>query len=183
MYEVYLRLRFDSPCLGSSRSEVEGGPDRMLRGSDGNVVFSQVWWRTIVCQGAKSVGRHQDRVRAILWTSAVDGTTKIFRRYYHLRSESGETQKLLKDHEAFLIGDVIGVKALIPDDVPMEEFRDIMSVAGEYFGISPFGWKMGYGKFKVVEIARTRMKEQRDVNASSDAVDQGKSVGGDAGNP
>lgn len=156
MYEVYLRLQFDSACLGSTRNEVEGGPDKMLRSTDGNVVFSQTWWRTIITQGAKSFGRHQDRVKSVLWASAVDGTTRLFRRYYHLRNNQGEPQKCFKDHEAFLAGDVIGVKALVPDDVPIEDIKDIMSVAGEYFGISPFGWKMGYGKFKVIEVGRTK---------------------------
>ena len=180
MYEIYLRLRFDSPCLGSTRSDAEESTDRMLRGPDGNVMFSQVWWRTIVCQGARCFGRHQERVKSVLWTSSVDGTSKMFRRYYHLRSETGESQRLFKDHEAFLAGDVIGVKALVPDDVPLEDFRDIMSIAGEYFGISPFGWKMGYGKFKVVEAARTRMKEHGN-GANGNALDQGQHPGGDAG--
>lgn len=175
MYEVYLRLQFDSACLGSCRNEVEGGPDRMLRSADGNVIFSQTWWRTIVVQGAKCVGRHQDRVKSVLWTPSVDGTTKLFRRYYHLRNEKGVPQKLFKDHEAFLAGDIIGIKALVPDDIPMEDIRAIMAVAGEYFGISPFGWKMGYGKFKVVEAAKTMtmMKEQRNVKTGN-AVDQGQ---------
>ena len=180
MYEVCLRLRFESPCLGSMRNEKEGDPDQMMHNADGNVTFSQTWWRTIVCQGAHSYGKHQDRVRALLWTPAVDGTTKLFRRYYHLRNEKGVPQKLFKDHEAFLAGETIGVKALVPDDVPIEDLRDIMAIAGEYFGISPFGWKMGYGKFKVLEVARTRLKEQQSDKVGN-AVDQGQPAGGNAG--
>lgn len=183
MYEVYMRLQFDSPCLGSTRSESPDGPDTMMHGPNGNVVFSQTWWRTVVCQGAQSYEKHQHRVKSILWTPSVDGTTKLFRRYYHLRDKNGEVQKLFMDHEAFLAGDVIGVKALVPDDIPLEDLRDIMSIAGEYFGISPFGWKMGYGKFKVVEAARTRAKDHQDAPKPSNPVDQGQPAGGDAGNP
>lgn len=180
MYEVYLRLRFDSPSLGSTINETAGGPDRMLRGPDGSVTFSQVWWRTIVCQGAKCFGKHQERVKAVLWSSSVDGTTKIFRRHYHLRGEDGEVRKLYKDHEAFLTGDVIGVKALVPDDIPLEDFKNIMSVSGEYFGISPFGWKKGFGKFKVVEAARA-VKEHHEQQG--DDAHQGEPAGDHASNP
>lgn len=179
MYEVYLRLQFDSPCLGSMRNDVDGGPEKMMRGTSGNVIFSQTWWRTIIVQGANSFGKHQDRVRAVLWASDVDGTTKLFRRYYTTRSEKGEVQKCFKDHEAFLAGDVIGVKALVPDDIPIEDMRHIMSIAGEYFGISPFGWKMGYGKFKVVESARTMLKEQRDD--AGDLGSKGEPTGNQSG--
>ena len=175
MYEVYLRLRFDAPCLGSVRGETDGSPDTMLRSPDGSVIIPQTYWRTIVCQGAKSYGKHQERVRGMLWTPSVDGTTNIFRRYYHLRSNEGANKKMFKDHEAFLTGDVIGVKALVPDDVPLEDLREIMTITGEYFGISPFGWKMGYGKFKVLEAMRTRREGQNEQD--SNTVDQGKSSG------
>ncbi len=170
MYEVCLRLRFDSPCLGSLRGE-ENGPDKMMRDTDGHVTFSQTWWRTVICQGAESYGKHQDRVKGVLWAPIVDGTTKLYRRYYHLSSEQGAPQKMYKDHEAFLAGEIIGVKALVPDDIPLEDLRDIMAIAGEYFGISPFGWRMGYGKFKVLEAVRTR-KDQNE--RTSDAGDKGQ---------
>lgn len=151
MYEVYFRLRFDSPCLGNMRPEDESKPDTMMRNLDGAVTFSQTWWRTVVLQGANSYGKHQERVKGILWASAVDGTTKIFRRHYQK-----DGKKLVKDHESFVAGDVIGVKALVPDDIPITDLKEIMDISGEYFGISPFGWKMGYGKFKVIEIGRTK---------------------------
>jgi len=180
MYEVCLRLRFDSACLGSMRDEADEHVARMQRGPDGNVIFAQTWWRTIIGQGARSYGKHQERVRSVLWTSTVDGTTKMFRRYYYLRDANGDRQQCFRDHESFLAGEVIGVKALVPDDVPLEDLRDIMSIAGEYFGISPFGWKKGYGKFKVLEITRTRAKEQQDVKLG-DTVGQGKPVIGNPG--
>jgi hypothetical protein len=182
MYEVCLKLRFDSPCLGNVRGETEEDPAKMMRGPDGNVTFSQTWWRTIVCQGARCYGKHQERVRKILWGSSVDGTTQIHRRYYHLRSETGPSQRMHKDHESFMPGEVIGVKVLVPDDVPIEDFRDIMAIAGEYFGISPFGWTKGFGKFKVVEAFKTRQPKKEEADGKiSDVVGQGEPAGGNAG--
>jgi len=178
MYEVCLKLRFETPSLGSKRGEKEGDPDQMIRGPDGNVTFSQTWWRTIVCQGAKCYGKHQERVRSILWGSSVDGTTKMFTRYYLLRDSQGRSQKLCKEHEAFLAGEIIGVKAMLPDDIPIEDFKDIMAVAGQYFGISPFGWKMGFGKFTVTEITRApQMKKEAQNAENGNPVNQGKPVG------
>lgn len=185
MYEVFMRLRFDSPCLGNVMSTVPGAPSTMPRGPDGNVTFSQTWWRTIVCQGAESYGKHQNRVKSILWTAAVDGTPKIFRRHYSLKETDGVkffVRRIAVDHEAFLAGDVIGIKALVPDDVPLGDLRDLMGIAGEYFGISPFGWKKGFGKFKVLEV--TRITKAKDNNDNSNVGDQGQphvSKSGDAG--
>lgn len=149
MYEVYLRLRFDTPCLGNLRRE-DPHPNTMMRDHDGNIIFSQVWWRAIVLQAASTRCLHQEQVRNILWSPEVDGTVKLHKRYYSLNG-----QRFYKEHEAFLANDVIGVKALIPDDITIEDLTELMGIAGAYYGISPFGWKQGFGKFKVVEIART----------------------------
>jgi len=180
MYEVYMRLQFDSPCLGSTPDDTDDTVSRMRRGPNGNVIFSQTWWRTIICQGAESYSKHQERVKSVLWTPNVDGTTKMYRRHYKLKSKDGEYNGHIMDHESFLSGDIIGVKALVPDDISLEDLKDIMSLAGEYFGISPFGWKKGFGKFKVLELSHTRLKEQR--NGQSKVVDQGESTGDNTSN-
>ena len=183
-YEVDIRLSFIEPCLGNERYP-DPEPNRMLRNTEGTVVFMQAWWRTVLLKAAQAYGKHQDRVKQVRWTPEIDGTVKLFTRYYFVKANNTRVQHA-KAHEAFERGDVIGVRALVPDDVPLVEFREILQLAGTYFGISPFGWRRGFGKFNVVEMHRVYGNATRsnidnsgkpDVRNAGNGVDLGNSEG------
>jgi len=154
MYEVCIKLRFNEPCLGGVR-QPDPLPNLMSRGADGGVVFAAVWWRSIMERSAKVYNRHQRRVLDILWAPEVDGTPKTYKRYYTESDERDGRVTRCKYHEAFLRGDTVGICALIPDDIPIREFEEILVIAGKYFGISQFGWRKGFGKFSVVLVEKT----------------------------
>lgn len=147
-YEVCIRIEFSSECLGNIRKP-DPEPNLMLRDQAGTVIFNQSWWRSATKRAADVFGKHQMKIREVRWTPEVDGTIKLYDRYYFANGE-----RHIKQHEAFLVGDVVGVRALVPDDIPIDDFESIMSVAGRYFGISPFGWRKGKGRFKVLEVER-----------------------------
>jgi len=151
-YEAYVRIMFNAPCLGNERFP-DPEPNKMLRNADGNIVFLQVWWRTVIGQAAKAYNKHQRVVSKVRFSPEVDGTVKLHKRYY-FRNDKGARVKRYKLHEAFESGDVIGVKALVPDAIPLDDFREILELGGAYYGISPFGWSKGYGRFKVVECGK-----------------------------
>jgi len=175
VYEVCIKLCFNEPCLGNVRQE-DPKPNLMERNPEGNVIFSSIWLRSITERAAKVYNRHQRRILDVMWNAEVDGTPKIHRRYYNVWDDE-KKNKRFKSHEAFLRGDVIGLRALIPDDIPMREFEDIMSMAGEYFGISPFGWRKGYGKFKVTLVERMHDRRRRE-HERGEAVCEGEHAGG-----
>jgi hypothetical protein len=166
VYEVCIKLCFNEPCLGNVR-QADPEPNLMERNPEGNVIFSAVWWRSITERAARVYNRHQSRILDIMWNAEVDGTPQIYKRYYNVW-EDDKKKKRFKNHEAFLRGDVIGLRALIPNDIPMREFEEIMSMAGEYFGISPFGWRKGYGKFKVTLVERMHDRRRREHEESGD---------------
>lgn len=147
--ELQIRLEFTTPCLGNERND-DPEPNRMMRDTGGSVIFLQSWWRACIGEAADIYGKHQKRVSDIRWNPCVDGTIELHKRFYYKQGI-----KYFKEHESFLQGAVIGVKALVPDDVPVEDFHEIMSLAGTYRGISPFGWRHGYGKFIVREVTQT----------------------------
>ena len=167
MYEVCIKIRFSEPCLGSERSRGKG-PDKMERSPEGNVIISAVRWRFIMVRAADVYNRHQKRVLDVMWNAEIDGTTKIFKRHYRIE-ENGQSFTRVKEHEAFLRGDTVGVRALVPDDIPIREFEEILSLAGEYFGISPFGWKRGFGKFKVMLVEKMYDRRRREHAESKPA--------------
>lgn len=158
-YEVDIRITFIEPCLGNER-QPDPTPNMMRKDQNGNVTFQQVWWRTILQKAAEAYSKHQKRVKCIVWSPEVDGTVKIYKRQYKKRMTDGTLEIRYKKHEAFCKGDTVGIKALLPNDISIEDFREILTIAGKYYGISPFGWRKGYGKFQVVGVERVYGRKQ-----------------------
>lgn len=154
MIEVEMQLQFVTPCLGNVRCE--DGIDRMNRMPSLHPIFDPpkvrfmpTWWKNCVSFGAKGLAKHQNRVRNIRWDPSVTGDLSIIERHYKDGDQTG-----IKKHEGFAEGAVIAVKAMLPDGLPIEDFRKIMNLGGTYVGISPYGHKLNWGRFKVVNIAK-----------------------------
>jgi hypothetical protein len=142
MQEVEITLEFITPCLGNIRRP---DIDRFERDSEGNVIFLASWWREVLRYGAQALGRHQGLVKRVRMHARITGDVKQFCRYY--------SSTAFKTHEAFLAKDCISARAMLPTGLPAEDFREILRLAGEYVGISPYGWKEGYGQFLVKDVA------------------------------
>jgi len=140
MREVRVSLRFITPCLGNKRSVDQ--PDKMLRDAAGSVVFISTWWSIILTYGARALSKHQAQIRTVSWDQKVKGVTSVYRRYY--------TETDYTEHEAFDTGSVIQVNALLPESIPLEDFEEILRIAGTYKGISPYGHDKGFGRFELI---------------------------------
>ena len=94
--------------------------------------------------------RHQKFVENVRFSLEVDGMPtpipeEAFKRHY--------SRKLFSLHEAFLANDVVGITCLVPGEINNDDFWRLMSLAGEYYGMSPF--EPGkYGMFKIESIRR-----------------------------
>ena len=139
MREVEVKLQFMTPCLANNRND---DYDRFNRDAAGNVLLMPSWWTGILEHGAAALCRYQQDVKNIHVNPVVDGLAKRFKRYY--------ASSLYKEHEAFLEGDIIGIKVLLPDSIPYADLLRIFELAGPYKGISPYRWSEGYGLFKPV---------------------------------
>lgn len=177
MRTVVVRIRFTTPCLGNIKDNAQGGRLCHLRDGAGRVVFLQSWWDSAMAQAARAYGRHGKAVRKIRWSPIVDGVTHVFTRYYK--------RDTYRKHDAFRAGDEIAVKAMVPTEIPTADFRELVSVLGEYFGISPFrhpggtqnrtidGRDGGFGRFEVVGVKEHENYHKKEVehagNKPSDA--------------
>jgi hypothetical protein len=141
MQELTVRIRFNNVCLGSVQKK---NCNEMLRDPDGRVMFLPTWWRSVTVFAARVLNRHQDLVREIDWDPLVEGTPKMYKRYY----KPGRYTL----HEAFLCGDAINVHCVIPTGMTVEDLKTIMEVVGTYKGISPYKPDLKYGTFQVVEV-------------------------------
>ena len=141
--EVIARIRFTTPCLGAERKP---RCDTMLRDKEGRVILMQSWWRSALRFAAKAMCRHQDDIENIQVDPVVDGTTRIYKRYFSTAS--------FQEHECFDAGDEITVRFCLPNAIPVESFTELLSTAGKYVGISPYGFKLDFGRFAVLEVVK-----------------------------
>jgi len=145
MTEVEAELRFNQPALGGCR---EQKIHRMLRDPDGRVMFLPTWWGHLMVFAAQVLGRHHGVVKQINWDPVIEGQTQEFERFYG--------QGCFTRHEAFLPGDCIHVRAVLPATLSVEDFSELLQVAGQYRGISPYRKDKRYrfGTFEVLSVQR-----------------------------
>ncbi len=141
MQEVVVKLQFNQPCLGDVRKEKRS---EMLKDPRGRAMLLPTWWKSVASFAARLLNRHQELVTRVDWDPVVEEPVKEFRRYY------GPGKFTV--HEAFLAGDVIVVRAVLPDGLPVEDFREIMATAGRYKGICPYKPENKMGTFEVLEV-------------------------------
>jgi hypothetical protein len=150
MGEVVATLRFLSPCLGNVRTVRKS---LMLRGEDGKVIFMQTWWRAGLGYAAQALGRWQNEVSKIQTAPEIEGTLGVYNRYY--------TEKDYQEHEAYVVGSSIKVRFCLPPRLNLEAFKELLTIAGEYVGISPFGYRQDYGRFKVLDVEAYCRRQRR----------------------
>ena len=142
MKETTCKLRFLTPCLGHIRRD---DCDLFERDATGVVIFHGSWWRSLLDYGAKAFGKHQKKARDVRIHPKIDGEPKRYQRYYK--------PHLYKLHEAYTAKQEIGIKVLLPDGLPVEDFRSLFQLGGHYKGISPYRGSDGeYGLFDLIEI-------------------------------
>jgi hypothetical protein len=102
------------------------------------------WWSKLFDYGARAFGRQQKLVNSIQVHPIVDGKPKLYKRFYNNLD--------FKQHEAFLTDDKITVQMMLPSGLSIEDARQIIDTAGQFQGISPYGWKKNFGRFSVEDI-------------------------------
>ncbi len=139
--QVVATIRFLTPSLGNCRNERR---DKMLRDQSGRIIYLQSWWRSGLGYAAQALSRLEKEVAEIQADPVVEGNPEIFRRYYNANS--------FKEHEAFLAGSTLKARFCLPNRVSTEDFKELLTVAGKYVGISPYGYRHDFGRFEVVSV-------------------------------
>lgn len=145
MKEVEITIKFITPCLGNVRRK--DSPDEMLKDAQGRIIFLPAWWKVFAHAGARLMSKHQQRVADIRWNPIVtikEGAVEIYKRFY--------TDTEYKEHESFLPGTTISIKAMIPDGIPIVDLKELLGIAGTYQGFSPYGHGNRFGYLEVAEI-------------------------------
>jgi len=151
-----MRLRFTRECLGFARRKL--GDSRgviygMPRNANRDVMFLASWWRENLQYAAKVVNRHHNTATKVAWDQVVDGKLSEWRRTVTPAKEGKRARYAL--HEAFRPNTIIGVNAVLPDGLTIDEFIQLLEIVGTYKGISPFKSDTEtYGTFEVVSVMK-----------------------------
>jgi hypothetical protein len=142
-----LEIEFITHCLSSgNRDNVS---DRFMKDSENNIVWNQSWWYSALTNAILQSGSRDVKPGHFNFNPTVSARTQLYRRKY-----SGDK---FRTHEAIMPGVKVTFEFVAPDHLTESMIREVMDYLGKYVGLSPYGYKLGYGKFKVVnlELAKT----------------------------
>lgn len=176
MQEVTIRIRFIRPCLGFAEKRLDdrrGVIYRMPRDGQGRVMFLASWWKAGMKYAASVSGLCYNRVHKIDWALPVDGLVGEWKRML-VQARSKKPRYAL--HEAFRPDTEVGINAVLPDGITIDEFTILLNLVGTYKGISPYqNEEETYGTFSVVSVMPTirqkvplaKSREENDARVDS----------------
>ncbi len=155
MLEVAIRLQFNQACLGAAKRRRKGqvyfGFDR---DAAGRVMFLPSAWAGVMRYAAKLANKHHSVVQKIDWWPIVSGKTRNDWRRTIISKQDGQVRSHYAVHEAFQPGDIIELFAVLPDELPLADFEQLLNIVGKYKGFSPFNTTADhYGTFEILSIA------------------------------
>lgn len=170
--EVTATLKFTRPCLGNVRRT---DYDRMQRDPEGCVIFMPTWWRAALAQAAKAINRYYKYVDLIHPGLVVEGTLTKIKRWYGA--------KKYKVHEGFSVGATVQASFLLPNDLSLNAFAELLEATGLYIGMSPYGWKDKYGLFSVVSVTPANRRSNVRLEAGDNGPEKKEALKHDSDNP
>lgn len=145
MKDASFTLEFTQHVLANSTiPDAQGRKDRFQRDSQNRIVFQQSWFHSAFCQGIELARVRGVKAADIHMDLTFSAPTENFNRRY------GPDK--YRDHEAIMPGTRVIFNAVVGDNVTTQTLRQILERIGKFVGISPYGYKLGYGKFNVVDV-------------------------------
>jgi len=154
MQEVTITLRFNRVCLGAAKKRRAGQVIFCFeRDPSDRVMFMSSSWLSCLRYAAKLSNRHHAAVKKIDWCPVIVGEPrKDWRRTILTPNDNGMRSHYAL-HEAFRPGDTIVLSAVLPEEIPLEDFVYLLTLVGKYRGFSPFNNSQEkYGTFEVITV-------------------------------
>jgi hypothetical protein len=150
MKKAKFEIEFLQPMLANGRpGDITC---RFNRDTEGMLVFESRWWHSAISAALKNMPdmKHvsPEDINVALQVRAA---TKLHERTYFKHDK-----KCRRVHESIPPGAIVKFEALVADQVSESNLKAILSMIGSYIGMSPFGYKLGFGKFKVLTIKTER---------------------------
>lgn len=138
MRDSTFEIEFVSHCLAGGIGP-DGTRDRFQRTSDNRIVAQPSWWHAALTRAITL--SHLTDVRAIDITvePTFEAPTELWDFHF--------APKQSRCHEAIMPGTRVRFCAIVADHVTEQTLTTILDRMGRFVGLSPFGYRMGFGKF------------------------------------
>ena len=143
MKDTKFTIEFTTHCLANAIGP-DGDKDHFQRDSHGKLIWQQSWWYSSFTHAIELAHIRGIKAADIHMNLAVEADTEIYRRRY------GEDK--FRTHEAIMPGTHVTFEAIVADHVTESNLKTILDRMGTYVGLSPYGFRLGFGKFNVVDV-------------------------------
>ena len=143
MKDASFTLEFTQHVLANSTGP-DGRKDRFQRDGQNRIVFQQSWFHSAFCQGIELARLRGVKAADIHMDLTFEAPTEDYNRRYG--------PEKFREHEAIMPGTKVTFNAVVADNITEQVLRQILERIGKYVGISPYGYKLGFGKFNVTEV-------------------------------
>ena len=137
-------IEFISHCLSHGNRIPTEDCDKFQRDGDNALIFHQSWFYTAFAKALGAIQLRGVRPGDILVDPTVNAPTTVFNRRY--------SRVKFRKHESILSGTRVTFKAMVSDNITTSVLNTLLKHVGAFIGISPYGYKLGYGKFNVIEV-------------------------------
>lgn len=145
MKDARFTIEFVTHCLATGGTPEDDIPDTFQRDSQDHIIMQQPWWHAAFTR-AIDLARLRDKVIAtdIQVDPAVTADTERYQRRFE--------QDGYRTHEAIMPGTKVTFDAMVEDHITKDILEALLNRMGKYVGLSPYGHKLGFGKFNVVSL-------------------------------
>ena len=159
MKDCHFIVEFTTHCLANGTGP-NGEKDVFQRDNTNRLIFAQSWFYSAFTHAIELARIRGVKAADIHMNLAIKADTAMYNRRY------GE--KKFRMHEAIMPGIRVTFEAVVADHVTESSLKTILDKMGTYIGLSPYGHRLGYGKFNLitVEVAPSDDSEDSDSKES-----------------
>lgn len=143
MKDVRFTVEFTQHVLANGVGP-DGSRDMFQRNADDKLVFQQSWWFSAFKRAIDMERIRGIKASEIYMDLFVDAPTEMFKRRYG----RGNTRV----HEAIMPGTRVEFNAVVDDRITESTLRALLERIGRFIGLSPYGHKLGYGHFQLIDL-------------------------------
>ncbi|MFC1453620.1 hypothetical protein ACFLQL_00385 [Verrucomicrobiota bacterium] len=144
MKDAKIQIEFTTHCLANSSAN-DGKKDCFPRDTTTNdIIFQQSWWYSAFTKAIEISKTKGIKPSDVCIDLMIKAETDLYKRKY------GENN--FRVHEAIFPGSSITINAIVADHITESTLTAILTKMGTYIGLSPYGHKLGYGKFKLIKV-------------------------------
>lgn len=156
MKDASFTLEFTRHVLANSTTP-DGDPCIFQRDSNDKMIWQQSWWYSAFSRAIEMANIRGMKAADINMDLSVDAPTEMFKRKYG--------RDKIRTHEAIMPGTEVTFNAIVADHVTESNLTPVLERMGKYVGMSPFGFRLGFGKFNVVKVNIAPSDSSKAANA------------------